>query len=278
MADDVRVWSDELARDPSSLVFLPLAETLRRQGQLDLARKVAIRGLQRHPDNPDAHDQLARIQADRGDLQAAFDAWEMVLRLVPGHVGAIKGMAFVRFQQGRLGEAEELLGQAQAAEGDTDVSAAMETIRRSSGARPAAQELVPADLPSDPRQLFGDLLANDQSAMMLDEEGLVLAGAYYAADGHDVAQDVGASLSGVSDEALRATKHLDLGPWRSILFETEAAVVSLSPTPSDGPAAGGLMVVAASPSTPLGLLRRLLDRCLSRATLWMTRGGAGSGA
>ena len=277
MADDVRVWSDELARDPSSLVFLPLAETLRRQGQLDLARKVAIRGLDRHPHNPDAHDQLARIHADRGDLQAAFDAWEMVLRLVPGHVGAIKGMAFVRFQQGRLSEAEELLVQAQAAEDDSDIGAAIDMVRRSSGAR-AAQVALPPDLPADPRQLFGDLLANEQSAMILDEEGLVLAGAYYAADGRDVAQDVGASLSGVSDEALRATKHLELGPWRSILFETESAVVCLSPTPADGPAAGGLMVVAASPVTPLGLLRRLLDRCLSRATLWMTRGGAGSGA
>ena len=277
MADDVRVWSDELARDPSSLVFLPLAETLRRQGQLDLARKVAIRGLERHPHNADAHDQLARIHADRGDLQAAFDAWEMVLRLVPGHVGAIKGMAFVRFQQGRLGEAEELLVQAQVAEEDSDVSAAIDTVRRSSGSR-ASRVAFPPDLPTDPHQIFSDLLANDQSAMILDEEGLVLAGAYYAADGRDVAQDVGASLSGVSDEALRATRHLDLGPWRSILFETESAVVSLSPTAPDGPAAGGLMVVAASPSTPLGLLRRLLDRCLSRASLWMTRGGAGSGA
>ena len=73
MADEVRLWSDELARDPSSLVCLPLAETLRRQGQLDLAHKVATRGLQRHPHNADAHDQLARIQADRGELQAAFD-------------------------------------------------------------------------------------------------------------------------------------------------------------------------------------------------------------
>src|SRR5918992_2162922 len=101
MSDEIRRMSDELARDPSSLVFLPLAETLRRQGQLDLARKIAIRGLERHPHNPDAHDQLARILADRGDLQAAFDEWDMVLRLVPAHVGALKGMAFIRFQQGR---------------------------------------------------------------------------------------------------------------------------------------------------------------------------------
>src|SRR6185295_1801977 len=133
MIDEVHLWSDELTRDPSSLVFLPLAETLRRQGQLDLARKVAVRGLERHPHNPDAHDQLARIQADRGDLQSAFDEWDMVLRLVPGHLGAVKGMAFVRFQQGRLDEAEQLLMQAQGHLDDSDINAAIDTVRRSSG-------------------------------------------------------------------------------------------------------------------------------------------------
>jgi len=266
MADEVRLWSDELARDPSSLVFLPLAEALRRQGQLDLARKVAVRGLERHPHNPDAHDQLARIQADRGDLQSAFDEWDMVLRLVPGHVGAIKGMAFVRFQQGRLEEAERLLMQAQG-QGDSDIHAAMDMVRRSSGVTYA--QVVAGELATDPHLLFADILADDQTAIMLDKDGLVLAGAYYSADGKDVAQDVGASLSGVSDEALRATKHLGIGSWRSILFETEAAIVSLAPAPADGGAAGGLIVVATAPDTPLGQLRPLLDRCVSRAHAWL---------
>src|SRR5438093_4156788 len=207
MPDDLRLWSDELTRDPSSLLFLPLAETLRRQGQLDLARKVALRGLERHPHNPDAHDQLARIHADSGELQSAFDEWDMVLRLVPGHLGAIKGMAFVRFQQGHLDEAEQLLMQAQDGDGaDEDIRAAIAAVRRSSGVTSA--EVVAAALPSDPHLLFADLLAADQTAIMLDKDGLVLAGAYYSPDGTDVAQDVGASLSGVSDEALRATRHL----------------------------------------------------------------------
>src|SRR5262245_49202774 len=137
MADQVRLWSDELARDPSSLVFLPLAETLRRNGQLDLARRVAVRGLERHPHNAEAHDQLARIQVDLGQLESAFDEWDMVLRLVPGHVGAIKGMAFVRFQQGNLDDAERLLVLAQDEggehdDGEDDISAAIATVRRSS--------------------------------------------------------------------------------------------------------------------------------------------------
>ena len=272
MADEIRLWSEELARDPSSLVFLPLAETLRRQGQLDLARKVALRGVERHARNPEAHDLLARIHADRADLDAAFDAWQAVLALIPGHLGALKGMAFVRFQQGQHAEAERLLMQAQSLIGGEDMSAAIATVRRSSVAMPAPA--ATDALPSDPKFLFAGVLSDDQTAMLLDGKGLVLAGAYYAADGRDVAQEVGASLSGVSDEAFRATRHLEIGAWRAIVFETENAVVALTPAPAHASLAeGGLLVIAAAPATPLGLLRRVLERCRSRVTRWLSERG-----
>src|SRR5919206_817455 len=129
MADDVRRWSDELARDPDSLVFLPLAETLRRQGQLDLALKIAVRGLERHSHNVDAHDLLARIAVDRRELQRAFDEWDVVLRLSPGHLGALKGMAFVRFQQGNVEEAERYLEQAKVHGGEAEVAVALANLR-----------------------------------------------------------------------------------------------------------------------------------------------------
>ena len=277
MPDEVRLWSEELARDPSSLVFLPLAETLRRQGQLDLARKVAIRGLERHPHNADAHDQLARILVDRGDLQGALDEWDMVLRLLPGHTGALKGMAFIRFQQGKLAEAESLLKQVPGHSDDSDVSAAMGNLRQRV-ATPAgiiAVPPAPAFDATDPRELFTGLLGDGQSAMLLDKGGLVFAGAYYSR-GRDVAQEVGASLSGVSDEANRAARHLGMGAWRSIVFEAEAAVVSLAPAPAQGAlAAGGLIVVAATPRTPLGLLKRLGERSLARVSSWLSGGGGG---
>jgi predicted regulator of Ras-like GTPase activity (Roadblock/LC7/MglB family)/predicted Zn-dependent protease len=283
MADDVRLWSDELARDPSSLVFLPLGETLRRQGQLDTARKVATRGLQRHPHNPDAHDLLARIHVDAGELQAAFDEWDIVLRIVPGHLGATKGMAFILYQQGMLEEAEKMLVKAQAMDGgkDGDIIAAIGTVRRS-GAAPsidmstAEMQAEATAMSGDPRALFADILSAEQQAIMLDKDGLVLAGSYRAADGRDVGEDVGATLSGLSSEATRAMKHLEMGPWRSIVFESEGAVVSIAPAPSDGGlAAGGVMVLAATPTTPLGLLRRMLDRCISRAGTWLRATGRG---
>jgi predicted regulator of Ras-like GTPase activity (Roadblock/LC7/MglB family) len=274
VADDVRLWSEELAGDPSSLVFLPLAETLRRRGQLDLARKVALRGLERHPHNPDAHDLLARIHADTGDLQAAFDEWDVVLRLQPGHLGALKGMAFIRFQRGEHDEAERLLVSAQGYADDSDITAAIQTLRKS-GTMARVTLGTAAEVAADPRLLFADLLANELAAILLDSDGLVLAGAYYAADGTDVAADVGATLTGVSSEALRATRHLAIGHWRSIVFETEQAVVTLSPAPAVGALGpGGLLVLVAPAATPLGLLKRLLDKCIARASSWLAGGGA----
>lgn len=279
MADDVRRWSDELARDPASLVFLPLGETLRRQGQLDLALKIAMRGLERHSHNTDAHDLLARIAVDRGELQRAFDEWDMVLRLTPGHLGALKGMAFVRFQQGNTAEAEQYLQRAAEQGGDAEVAAALANLRdagrgtrdagrgtgdggRGNGARPASPIPHPA---SDPRALFADILGeHEQTALLLDDQGLVLAGIYVGDDGHDVAAEVGAELSGVTDAARRATKHLNIGEWRAIVLETEVAVVTMAPSAGDG-----LLVVAASKATPLGLVRRVLDRCLARARQWL---------
>src|ERR671915_418696 len=130
MSDEIRRLSDELAHDPGSLVFLQLAEALRRTGQLDHALRIAARGVERHPSNADAHDLLARIAADRGELDRAFGAWETVLRLAPTHVGARKGLGFLCFQQGRLEEAEEHLSDAaQCDPTDGGVATALRNVR-----------------------------------------------------------------------------------------------------------------------------------------------------
>lgn len=277
MSEDIRRLSEELARDPASLAFLPLAEGLRRQGQLDLAHRIAVRGLERHPHLADGHDVLARILADRGELERAFDEWDMVLRLAPGHAGAQKGMGFILFNQGRLAEAEQYLAAAAAdAPHDDTLHAALHHVR----AAIASPELAPpppeapAFAPDDPRLLFQDALdAADQAAILLDRDGLVLGGAYYVAEGEDVAQEIGAALSGVSVEAERATRFLDIGGWRSIVFETEAATVAMAPSADEG-----VVVLAAGQQTPLGLVRRVLDRCVATATRWLGASGGGAGS
>src|SRR5581483_5491133 len=96
----------------------------------------------------------------------------------------------------------------------------------------------------------------------------VVGGLYVDQDGNDLSQEIGAQLSGISDEVRRSTRHLDIGEWRSITFETQVAVVAMAPVSDQS-----LLVVAASKLTPLGLLRRLLDRCAERAADWLAGGG-----
>jgi predicted regulator of Ras-like GTPase activity (Roadblock/LC7/MglB family) len=307
MADEITRWSDDLARDPSSLVFLQLGEALRRQGELDTALKIAARGVERHPRSAEAHDLVARISVDRQDLGRALVEWQAALDIKPDHVGAMKGLGYVCYQQGRFEEAERHLSRAAAGGAGDDVNNALATVRRSSGAEFAAAVTAPAaariEAPRkvevarpiaarvephvdafaepkpdpapaaaarslEPQWMFSDLLLDDaQTALLLDANGLVLGGTYIDPDGQDVSQEVGARLSGISEEVARAAHHLELGAWRSMMFETHIAVVAMAPAPDDS-----LIVVAASRATPLGLIRRLLDRCAERAAGWL--GGA----
>jgi tetratricopeptide (TPR) repeat protein len=275
VSDDIRRWSEELAGDPASKVFLPLGEALRVRGQLDVARRVAVRGLERHPYDPDAHDLLARIYLDDGDTEKAIDEWDAALRCAPGHVGALKGMGFICYQQGRLVDAEAYLAQAAAGDADDErIASGLARVRGQLRGETPAEVVAPVSPPehfeeappdSDPRYLFTDLVsAGDQAALFLDREGLVLAGTYVVAGGVDVSQEIGAALTGISDEARRAMRHLGLGDWSSIVFESEAARVAMAPAPEDG-----IVLVAAAPTMPHGLVRRVLDRVAARARTWM---------
>ncbi len=274
--DVVRRLSDELAQDPGSMAFLELGELLRQQGEHDLALKVAHRGLDRHPHFADAHDLLARIHVDGADLEKAFDEWDMAARINPDHAGAQKGMGFVRFQQGRLEESERHLDRASVLDPSDETNlSALAYVRQSrngasapaAGREAAVVPLATAAMPQSrhPSEIFNDLLAGgDQAAILLDEDGLVLAGAYMGPDGADIAQEVGAGLSGVSEEAGRAMRHLGMGSWNSIVFETDGATLAMAPGPD-----GGLLLVAASRATPLGFVRRLLERVGDRASAWL---------
>ena len=290
VTDDVRALSEALAADPSSVVFVQLGEALRRRGQVELAHRVAARGLERHPQRPDAHDLVARIAIDRGDFARARAEWETVLTLAPGHPGAQKGLGFLCFQQGELDEAARYLGAAlAAAPGDASLAAALDTVRAATSdawrapsgrasaiggapagtalAAPAAPAPPFAPEPADARTLFADVLGDaTRTALLLDRDGYVMAGQHVGADGRDVGADIGAQLSGVSDEADRAMRHLGLGRWRQIVFEAEAASVAMAP------GGDGVLLVTAPRAVPLGFVRRLLERSLERAHRWLERG------
>lgn len=163
-----------------------------------------------------------------------------------------------------MGEAEQYLAAAAAVDpADERNLSALAYVRAQRGASGQGNGgVVSADAPDsgDPaRTLFADLSAEGAGIVILiDAVGLVLAGESVTHDGRDVAAEVGAAMSGIGEEAGRAMRHLGLGAWTSVVFETDRASVALAPAPGDG-----LVLLAASRTTPLGFVRRMLARALA---------------
>jgi len=87
-AQQVRQWSEEVAADPGSRAFLPLAEHYRAAGRHDAALRLVLRGLERHPYHVEAHHLLGLLYRDAGDLVRAEDEWGTAVALAPEHLGA----------------------------------------------------------------------------------------------------------------------------------------------------------------------------------------------
>ena len=81
----VRQWSEEVAADPASLSFLPLAQAYRAMEKRDAALRLVLRGLERHPTNVEAHFLLGLLYRESGETLKAFDEFGMVLALSPEH-------------------------------------------------------------------------------------------------------------------------------------------------------------------------------------------------
>ena len=109
---DLQRWSDEVARDPRSLAFLPLARAYRKQGLREAALELCLRGLEAYPQHVEAHSLLALLYLERGDHEKAADEWSTVLRFDPDNFEALRGMGFWCFERDQLSRARQLLERA----------------------------------------------------------------------------------------------------------------------------------------------------------------------
>ena len=284
--EDIRVLTAQLAADPSSLVFLPLGEALRRRGQLDAAEKIAISGLTRYPDLADAHDLLARVLGDRGDHERAFDEWDIALRLDERHPGAHKGIGFLYYVAGDLPQALEHLEAALAVDPEAEgVAAAVGRVREalatpgsaapSEHVSPAPPTALTAPLPRVPAvrghadlgpAVFEGLEGAQDGLLLLDGNGLRLGGGLTSPDGAAVGDAVAAHLAGVFRDASRATRLLSLGAWTSVAAETgDANLFLCAPTPDS------LLLLVRDNSVPIGRLAHQAERASESARRWLER-------
>ena len=299
MADEIKTLSAELARDPHSLVFLRLGDLLRQRGQLDAAHRVALNGLERHPHLADAHDLYARILADKRDYERAFDEWDMARRIAPGHMGALKGLAFLYFKVGDVAQAVAHLEEAErVAPDDFNIQQALAMVRgqpmgsaaaRTSGhaglqpgspSAPSASTPPPAPLPPPPavaeepmappagpledRRVFAGLEGAQEGLLLLDAAGRVLGGALRDWNGADVTEAVAAYLAGVSLEAGRTAKLLGLGAWTGLAAEGQLGHIHLA---QPGPDA--LLLLVRDRSVPMGRLAIIAQRAAMTARRWL---------
>jgi predicted regulator of Ras-like GTPase activity (Roadblock/LC7/MglB family) len=103
-------------------------------------------------------------------------------------------------------------------------------------------------------------VAEPLGELLIDANGLVLAGELRDESGADVSASVGAELTGVRAEAEQALARLGLGAWRALSIDAASAAVGLAPAPN-----GAVTLVAAGPGTAPGLFRRHLQRARQRA-------------
>ena len=286
MTEDIRALTTRLAEEPGSLAFLELAEALRRRGQLEAAGKVARGGLSKYPGLAGAHDLMARILSDQGDLAGAFDAWADALRIDPMRTGALKGIAFLYFRAGDAAAAIEHLQRAAEADPDDEsIAQALAKVRRESRSfsqrsvepepepeprpepqpqpRPEAESRAEPIAPADPGSPFADM-DGGRSLVLVDANGLRLAGSLPAPSGEETGDRVAAQLAGVSREAARATRLLGLGTWQSITLESsDGHFVLVRPTGET------VLLAAREQSLPMARVVLLAERAARAARQWL---------
>lgn len=291
MADDIRTLSAALAKDPASLVYVELAEALRRAGRRDEAMRVVMHGLGRHTQHADGYDCLGRIQADLGQTPEARWAWEKALQIAPEHGGALRGVAFLSYRDGDTKRAVDALEHALAVDpGDAAARKALDTIRaavpdggaadarlapapepRATPAMAAAAAPSPPPAPPSTKSrapVFSGLDGATADILLLDARGLVLAGGLVGPGGDDVSELAAAALAGVSGEAARTATYLDIGAWGTIVAEAESATIVLAEV-SDG----ALLLVRRDRSIPVGLALRFAERARGAAAAWLAGQG-----
>lgn len=104
-AQRVRRWQDEVARDPGSPSFLPLADVYRKEGRLAVALRLCVRGLERNPDHVEGHVLLGRIYREMGELEPACDELDIALRLDPDHRSARRALGYLFLERRSWAEA-----------------------------------------------------------------------------------------------------------------------------------------------------------------------------
>lgn len=256
----IRRWQEEVARDPGATAFLPLAEVYRREGRIEVAKRICRRGLERHPMHVEAHALLGRIHQESGELDQAFDEWDITLSLDPDHRPSRRAIGLLCFERQDWAGVERHLGLLDAlGPVDDPVRSALEAARRylAQSGGPGSNGAVPRGLAESLAPLLESFVRESRVrfVLVIDASGRVVAQQGVSRD-LDVAGF--ASLGAAVDSASRALAQL-LGQRRfEQLYQGRGEHQIFFGRLPSSPADLILLAVFGSDAT-LGLVRVLFD-------------------
>ena len=285
----VRVVLRGLERNPTNVeAHLLLARLYLDNGDRERAHDEWGIALRLDPENFEAHRGIGFVHLERGDFGTARGHLNRAAAARPSDPAVQEALSVLAERLGgggaikAEGKAEGLEGEEvgglraqapQAAPATAPAQAPQPPHPQQPHPHPQPQTAFPAaaivtapeaPMTTDPVALFDPLKRETPflGAVILDAQGLVLAGSLHQEGGD--AEALGAILSGAIEEASRTAALLNLGAWRGIMMETEAAQLHITALPDQ------LMVLmAARAGAPAGWVVRTAQRAteLSRAFL-----------
>lgn len=203
---DIEKLKEKVDKDPNSKLFVPLAEEYKKEGMLDEAIAVLLKGVEKQPGYMSARVSLGKIYVEKEMLKEAQAEFEQVIRSIPDNLYAHKKLADIYRATGDAPQAisayktvlklnamdEEALISLSELEGID--------LQKASTPKPAEQ------------QAAEPVLMSSESAAAAEEEPAPAVG---------FVPDSGVSAQPIKDE--------DLAAFQSAIFGAEAEDLSSSP-------------------------------------------------
>lgn len=108
----IAIYTELLAKDPCSSIFVPLSDAYRQLGMFEEAAEIVQNGILENPAFAEGYAAYARILVAQEMLDEAVGEYEKALILDKNRLSALKPLAKIRFDQGDFKAARTLLQRA----------------------------------------------------------------------------------------------------------------------------------------------------------------------